>query len=193
MANFNIAYNITIEYEGGYSNDHDDMGGETYKGISRVYHPNWVGWSIIDKLKNYQDFPINLENNKELDELVREFYKDTYWNLFLGDDLTEQIIANELFDTSVNMGVNRAIKFLQKGLNLLNRNQQNYDDIVEDGKFGSKTYKALSMYLIMNDAGYLYKVLNILQGMHYINCMTESTTQEKYARGWLKRVEFIKN
>jgi len=193
MANFNTAYNITLGHEGGYSNDPDDVGKETYKGISRRYHPDWEGWVIVDEAKNSTDFPNNLESDSRLDEMVKLFYKSTYWNLFWGDELSEQELANELFDTSINMGTNRAVKFLQKSLNILNRNQQSYEDIVEDGQFGQNTYRALSMYLAMDGIDYLYKVLNILQGMHYINYMTESPTQEKYARGWLKRVEFIKN
>ncbi|GAJ23902.1 unnamed protein product, partial [marine sediment metagenome] len=40
-----------------------------------------------------------------------------------------------------------------------------------------------------DDLSYLLKVMNILQGMHYIEYMRKSPTQEKYARGWLKRVK----
>ncbi len=35
MANFNNAFNLVLKNEGSYSNDPDDPGGETYKGISR--------------------------------------------------------------------------------------------------------------------------------------------------------------
>jgi hypothetical protein len=35
--------------------------------------------------------------------------------------------------------------------------------------------------------------MNILQGMHYINYMQKSPIQERFARGWLERVAFIKN
>ncbi|KKK46716.1 hypothetical protein LCGC14_3162480, partial [marine sediment metagenome] len=38
MALFTEAYEITLQHEGGYSNDSDDVGGETYKGVSRRYH-----------------------------------------------------------------------------------------------------------------------------------------------------------
>ena len=37
MADFNIAFEITMGHEGGYSFDKDDAGGETYRGISRRY------------------------------------------------------------------------------------------------------------------------------------------------------------
>ncbi|KKL21999.1 hypothetical protein LCGC14_2439810, partial [marine sediment metagenome] len=101
-------------------------------------------------------------------------------------------IANEVFDTAVNMGVARSVKFLQSGLNLLNRNQINYPDIVEDGKFGRATMNALNSYSYMDDESHLLKILNILQGMHYIEYAKKSATQERYMRGWLKRVTVSK-
>jgi lysozyme family protein len=193
MANFNEAYDITLGHEGGYSNDPDDVGGETYKGVARAYYPNWVGWTIIDDSKSINNFPNNLRGNTALDAMIREFYKDNYWNLFWGDQIPNQEVANELFDTGVNMGVGRAVKYLQKALNVLNRNQKNYGDIVEDGGFGVNTMTALNQYLAIDDESYLVKVINILQGMHYIDYMTKSPTQEKFARGWLKRVSINKN
>lgn len=41
MAEFNIAFQKTLTHEGGYVNDPEDSGGETYKGISRNNHKNW--------------------------------------------------------------------------------------------------------------------------------------------------------
>ncbi|RYD50653.1 MAG: hypothetical protein EOP52_13405, partial [Sphingobacteriales bacterium] len=35
MADFLTAYKRTAVAEGGYANDPDDLGGETYKGIAR--------------------------------------------------------------------------------------------------------------------------------------------------------------
>jgi len=188
MADFNMAYAITMAYEGNYSNDSDDVGGETYKGIARKYHPNWQGWPIVDAQKLYPNFPECLENLFELQQLVKNFFKTTYWDVIRGDDIMDQNIANEMFDTSVNMGVKRAVKYLQSGLNILNRNQQNYPDIVEDGSFGPITFRTLQKYLSIDSNEYLLKVMVILRGMHYIEYMRKSLTQEKFARGWLKRV-----
>lgn len=188
MALFYIAFNITMEHEGGYANDPDDVGGETYKGISRRYHPSWQGWGIIDDAKSSSNFPNSLRIYETLNSQVKGFYKANYWDRFEGDRIISQNIANELFDTAVNMGMSRAVKFLQTGLNLLNRNQTNYSDIVEDGKFGPATMNALTSYSYMDNEIYLLKILNILQGMHYINYMTKSPIQERFARGWLKRV-----
>ena len=193
MSNFDEAYDITLDHEGGYTNDPVDVGGETYKGVARKYYPNWIGWVIIDAAKTEPGFPNNLRGNDNLDALIRQFYRENYWNLFCGDEIPNQKVANEMFDTGVNMGVGRAVKYLQKGLNVLNRNQKNYADIVEDGGFGPNTIAALNKYLSIDEESFLVKVMNILQGMHYINYMTKSPTQERFARGWLKRVSISKN
>lgn len=193
MANFLIAYDITLGHEGGYGNDPDDVGGETYKGISRAYNPSWSGWILIDNLKTKPGFPQTAYDSSELDLSVKRFYKSNYWDANLLDRVTDQDIANEMFDTGVNMGVARAGRFLQEALNLLNKNGSIYGDIVEDGKVGPNTLRALDACLTYRGNTYLYKIMNILQGEHYINYMSQSPTQEKYAYGWLKRVEFIKS
>jgi lysozyme family protein len=192
MANFNKAFNKTLKHEGGYSNDPDDVGGETYKGVARRYHPSWQGWYVVDKCKHKPDFPDNLKSEIELDVLVKNFYKANYWDVNLLDEFTSQELAEEMFDTGVNMGVGRAAKYLQKALNLLNKNGSVYADIAEDGAVGSNTLKALGACVMYRGDEYIYKIMNILQGMHYIKYMTKSPTQEKYAYGWLKRVNFIK-
>lgn len=192
MANFNYAYMKTMGHEGGYANDPDDAGKETYKGISRKYHPNWEGWRIIDSYKSSSNFPNNLRNDHNLDSMVKSFFKKEYWDTVKGDDIRDQFVAEELFDTSVNMGHDRASKFLQQALNLLNNNGKRYSDISEDGVIGPNTLRTLETYLSLKDRSYLLKIMNILQGSHYIDYMRRSPNQEKYAFGWLKRVEIKK-
>jgi lysozyme family protein len=193
MALFLEAYEITLKHEGGYDNDPDDVGGETYKGVARDYYPSWPGWAVIDDAKSYPNFPDNLTHDTELNSMIKDFYRANYWDRFWGDQFSNQNIANELFDTAVNMGVSRSVKFLQTALNLLNRNKLNYPDIDEDGVFGHKTMNALNSYLYLDKDIYLLKIMNILQGMHYINYMKSSPNQEKFARGWLKRVTITKS
>ena len=190
MQNFKEALDKTLVYEGGYANDEDDAGGETYKGISRRYNPSWYGWNIIEKVKleTPEEFPRNLDDNIELQKLLADLYKQLYWDRFWGDAIPSHEITEKLFDISVNLGVKRAVIYLQEGLNLLNRNQKNYNDIGMDGVFGKNTLKVLINYLDSDKPDSLLKIISILQGMHYIDYMRRSPKQEKYARGWLKRV-----
>jgi lysozyme family protein len=182
MADFNKAFDKTMGHEGGYVFDPDDAGGETYRGISRKYNPHWSGWVIIDKTR--PNFP-----NHELDALVRQFYKVGYWDINKLDNFP-QTIADEMFDTGVNMGTGRASKFLQECLNYLNRGDSLFNDLVVDGDVGPATMKALSK--VVGDEEILLTMLNVCQGRHYMKYMKQSPTQEKYARGWFKRVKLSK-
>lgn len=192
MADFLPAFQLTLEHEGGYVFDKDDAGGETYQGVARRYHPGWGGWVIIDQIKQQAQsrraLNKQLRENVQLQKQIQAFYKQFYWDRFQGDLIPVQELAEELFDSGVNMGVHRAVQFLQEGLNLLNRNQQNYQDILEDGESGPKTLKTLNCYLATDPPEHLLKIMNVLQGGHYIDYMRKSPTQEKYARGWLQRV-----
>ncbi len=191
---FDKAYEITRIHEGGYVNDPDDMGGETYQGISRRYHPSWPGWSIIDAQKRNPDFPLHLNELTGLQVDVEMFYRANFWDWFWGDDVSElePDIAYEMFDTAVNLGVSRAVGFLQLSLNVFNRNELLYDDLVVDGVFGYKTYLALKSYLRKDHPRFLLKALNVLQGYHYIEFMKQSPIQEKNGRGWFNRVQISK-
>lgn len=51
MANFKEAINKTLKFEGGYVNDPDDSGGETFLGISRVNNKSWKGWKLLINVK----------------------------------------------------------------------------------------------------------------------------------------------
>jgi lysozyme family protein len=193
MANFNISYSKTMGNEGFYADDPDDVGGETWKGIARYYHPTWDGWKIVDYEKAQPNFPAGLKTNIVLEEKVKSFYKANFWDVWLGDGYASQALADEMFDTGVNMGVSRAVNFLQEGLNLLNRNQIMYKDLVVDGKFGNNTFNTLDTFMKTNQTDFLIKIINVLQGMHYIEYMRKSPNQEKFARSWFSRVEFNKS
>ena len=195
MSYFLDAYANTMGNEGGYTNDPDDAGGETYKGISRVYNPSWSGWFTIDCMKNTLAFPDNLDDvtpeTERLNANVKEFYKMSYFDPYRGDDMPYGL-ALEMFDTAVNMGVGRVVKYLQISLNVLNRNESLYPDQVEDGMYGNNSHSCLQTYLEHDTVELIVKVINILQGNHYIEYMKKSPSQEKYARGWFKRVGISK-
>ena len=61
--NFRKAFELVINgYERKYSNDKDDPGGETYKGIARNMNKDFEGWGIIDNLRGNGNFPESLED-----------------------------------------------------------------------------------------------------------------------------------
>lgn len=163
--NFKKAFPELIGIEGRYVNDPDDPGDETKYGISKRSYPH------LD-IKN-----LTLEQAQEI------YYRDFWVELGL-DAIQSYEVAYELFDTSVNMGQGIAARFLQKALNLMNRNQKNFPDLIVDGKIGPIT---LSAYTKVDDA-ILLKVLNGLQFCRYKEICEYDPTQEKYFNGWMKRV-----
>ena len=176
MAEFLIAFKETLDFEGGISNHKLDKGGLTYMGISRRNWPTWEGWPMVNRGATP---PI---------EMVHEFYKVNFWDRISLGAITNQRIANELFDTGVNMHPKIAISLLQKALNLLNRNGKLYPDITVDSILGEKTL-SLTNHHPYPDA--LLKLLNGLQLARYVEICENDPAQEEFLRGWLKRVYLV--
>lgn len=190
MSNFYEAYRITMSHEGGYVNDPDDSGGETYCGIARKYHFEWSGWVIIDKIKATCTLKVNeILPSTILKDKVLEFYKVKFWDINLLDRIHSSKISGELFDTGVNMGTGTAAKFLQEAANLLNKNGRRHPDLIVDGKIGNKTISTINgVYASTRLELALLKTLNGLQFMKYVNICKSRPSQEKFFYGWLNRV-----
>ena len=200
MADFQIAYAITLGHEGLYSNDPNDSGGETYKGISRKHNPTWPGWQHIDNFINVFKLIQGNELNSGLSKIlnlqteVTKFYFDNYWVKAKLNNLP-QPIANEIFDTGVNQGLNRAVSYLQKSLNILNNDQNDYPDIKEDGILGDRTLGIFHAYMKVPKSGRselrnistIVKLLNGLQLNSYINLVVAKPSQERFMYGWINR------
>jgi lysozyme family protein len=192
MADFDKAFEVTMGHEGGYVHDPDDPGGETYKGVARDRHPTWRGWGVIDKKKSEPNFPKNLDGDEDLQECIKEFYKLSFWDRIRGDEISDDDIATELFDTAVNMGVYWASMFLQQTLNLLNKEQRLYSDISEDGAIGRNTLKSLNTLLSYDPPELVLLWLNVFQGCRYSSISKNNPKLEKYMRGWSKRLKVTK-
>jgi lysozyme family protein len=198
MADFETAYYLTNEIEGGYANAPDDRGGETYRGIARKFHPAWQGWKIIDEVKkqtsDVKQINKMLENDSSIQQLIADFYLHEFWIEINGDLIPDQQIANEVYDNAVNMGVNTGSRYLQRTINILNRDQSKnfYDDIKADGDIGPATLDALKKCIRLNGVRRIVNVINGFQMKHYIEQMEKYPAQEKWV-GWFDRVEVTWN
>lgn len=117
MAKFEVSFDKVVFKEGGYVDDPDDKGGETYMGISRKNNPLANFWKDVDKRK--KDFGTNgmtgyLKSCGHITIEVRNIYRYSYWNPLLLDDIPSQRLADQLFDDAVNRGVRAAIKLARK-------------------------------------------------------------------------------
>ena len=118
MASFDKAFDLIIFHEGGYVNDKDDAGGETYMGISRRAHPNALIWDIIDKVtkktKVVKEINKELRKNNELTLLIKAIYKSDYWMPLSLNKEKSQRVANQIFDNAVNRGVSATKKLIER-------------------------------------------------------------------------------
>jgi murein DD-endopeptidase MepM/ murein hydrolase activator NlpD len=132
---FKIAMQFSMRWEGGYSNDAKDRGGETKYGISKNAYPH----EDIKKLT--------------LSKAV-DIYKKDYWDK-LNLDVYKPKAAIVLMDIAMNHGIGRAKQWISLAGDadaLLNRRVQFYHKIVQ-----------------------------------------KDPTQAKFLKGWLNRVNSLRN
>ena len=192
---------FTSSAEGAFANRKADKGGVTYKGISQVYNPKWVGWNIINRyLDKYPELKIPYEGkppasihklnfelnvNEELEYLIYDFYYENYYKK-VGADRIGGKLAVVLFDISVLQGLRRASKSLQKCLNIWFKT-----NLVVDAVIGSGTIKVLND--VIQDKG-LEAVLDRLIYEMKDNLVEASKINENivFLDGWMNRVENIR-
>lgn len=196
---FNDAFDLTINIEGGYANNAADRGKETIFGISRANWPDWAGWHIVDEIK--KEYPRAqwdslFESTTNLKLMVSSFYFKNFWTPAQCGKFPK-LIANELFDTSVNMGITAGGKCLQQALNKLNRNQKDFPDLEVDGKIGEKTVSAFRSYMSTKKMAsrnqltlteWVLKWMNYFQMKVYDELSKEHPDQEVFIPGWTNRV-----
>lgn len=120
-------------------------------------------------------------------ELAFRMYDDKFWVKIKGDELLyiSPMIAEEAFDTAVNMAPRVAVEFLQRSLNVLNNLEKLYSDIKVDGGIGDLTIAALKGHMRVRDGKVLLKAMNCLQGNFYIELSERRPKDEKFTYGWL--------
>lgn len=172
MADFKKAYEMLIENEGGYANNPNDKGGETYKGIARKYWPDWSGWITVDEYKSKQNFPISLEVNAELQKMVENFYKENFWDKVYGDSILENEIAFSIFDFAVNAGISTSVKLMQKAIGT-----------ADDGIIGKQTLSLINSV----DKELFNAKFAIEKIKKYVRIVENDKSQGVFLLGWVKR------
>ena len=172
---FQNALSATMKREGGFSDHPDDRGGATRFGITEAVARRF---GYVGSMADYPQTEAN------------RVYKLQYWDTLHLDevDAISEDIAQELFDTGVNMGIGRAGTFLQRSLNVLNREQQDYPDLTADGIVGPATIYALRSFIERRKAQgelVLMRALDGLQRAAYIEIAEKNKTQEAFVFGWL--------
>lgn len=162
-----------IKVEGGYSDHPADKGGPTMYGVTQaVARAN--GWQ-----GPMRDMPIAIAQN---------IYRKKYF-IDPGFDrvyLLSPLIAEEMFDTGVNMGTSVPGPWLQRLLNAFNDAKT---DLAVDGAIGPATVTALRLYLNKRGSDgeiVMVRALNCLQGSRYLDLAEKRQQNRAFIYGWLK-------
>jgi lysozyme family protein len=165
-----------IEREGDYVDHPSDRGGPTRWGITQA----------VARAFGYdgpmQDLP---------QDTARAIYRRRYWDEpgFGKVAKVSEVIADELFDTGVNMGTGKAAEFLQRALNALNLRGKVYPDLGVDGRIGSMTVAALAKLLAYRGRDgetVIMRMLNSQQGVRYMDIAESRESQEDFVFGWFR-------
>jgi lysozyme family protein len=174
-ANIDELIEDVIAREGGYVHHPADRGGAT-------------NWGITEAVARRQGYVGDMRHLSRSDAAA--IYQRLYWLKPQFDKVAANApaLAAELFDTGINMGTGTATGFLQRALNALNRECRDYPDLNVDRVIGAATLSALSAFLERRGTGgeaVLLKVVEALQGAHYINIAEARPAQEAFVYGWL--------
>jgi len=96
-------------------------------------------------------------------------------------------LAAYMLDLGVNMGPRWPAYFVQRALNVLNRQGQDYPDVEIDGVFGVLSRAALSAFLVKRGwegGGVLMSMVRAQASVRYIEIAEHNPTQETFEYGW---------
>lgn len=174
MADFNIAYNIVRDSEGGYQDYPEDRGNYnslgqlvgTNWGISAPVYETWLGRSVsrVDMIT----MPL---------ATAKKIYRSKFWGSIQGDLIRNQAVANLFFDGRVNHG-KLGVKLMQRVLN-----------VVVDGVVGSQTLAAINR----KSPSYVYSAYKREREQLYRDLANNRPGHDKFLNGWLNRLARFKD
>lgn len=166
---FDRTMRAVFRFEGGLSADKDDRGNKggnvTNLGVTQTAY---------NRYRDRHDLP--RQSTRELTKAeARQLYLEDYWNRASCPELPSYV-ATVHMDTAVNMGVGRANRILQKCLG-----------VPQDGKIGPQTLSAL---YAADEVGVLKDYFAERARLYRV--FSETGNNKKYLKGWLNRLEHLK-
>jgi lysozyme family protein len=156
---FTRAFSSLIQFEGGYSNDTFDRGGETKFGLCKKQYPTLDIKSLT------------------LDQ-AKKIYCQDYWLPYNYDRIKSVKVAEKVFQATVHTGAKQSHLILQRALKAVG-----HKGLIEDGILGIQTLKAV------NEARQecLLPALRSEQAGVYRLLAAVKPEQNKFKVGWLRR------
>ena len=160
--NFEKCLTEVLKHEGGYVNHPKDPGGITNLGVTKKVWEEWVGHEVsADDMKGLTK------------DDVKPLYHNRYWDACKCDDLPAGVDYC-VFDTAVNSGRVRAVKFLQAVVGT-----------VPDGSIGPITLASA------NSRG---KNLTIQQFMDKRDAFLRGLSNfPTFGKGWIRRTTEVRH
>lgn len=155
MADFNTAIGKTLLKEGGakYTETVGDRGGATKYGISQAAYPNL--------------------NIRELTEQqARDIYKRDYWDRVCGDRISDQVVAESIFDFAVNAGPRTSSRITQLALG-----------VDPDGIVGQQTISHINTIATKE----FLTAFALAKVAYYASICNKDKSQSKFLLGWINR------
>lgn len=173
------AWKYTGPIEAGYTNNPADRGGETKFGIT----------ASVARASGYTGPMIDLQPQQ-----AQQIALDQFWRPQRCDELAKrsQALAIEIFDIAFNMWRGAGGLWLQRALNALNREQNDYSDIPCDGNIGDRTLEALDSYFKKRAAERQVAELVLLRMIlaqrvcDYMRQALQIKTAEQFIYGWVR-------
>ena len=164
MANHKILAPFILSHEGEFSNDKNDPGGATMKGVTLATFR-----SIYGQGKTVNDL------KKITTEQWNNIFKKYYWDKCKADLIDNQSVANMLVDFAWHSGVGTAVSIIQKIVG-----------VAADGIMGRVTIGAINNFWRCN-----VSVFDSLKAarMRYLK---GRKNWNAFKNGWTTRVESIK-
>ena len=163
-ADFNAAVAVVLKHEGGYLEDRTT--GEISKfGLTAEFLRS-IG------LPHDRDSIRNLTQEQAI-----EIYREHWWEKYGFERLQDQRVATKFFDLAVNLGPQRATRFLQQALVRCGA------QIEVDGLLGERTIAAANEA----PAECVLNQLRALAAEHYRSLAAKDPKYLPYLKGWLER------
>lgn len=176
ITHFNSVYDSLRKNEGNYSNIPEDLGKETYGGITKKYNKNWYGWKYIELEKKKNGGILDRHYKVEKAELwVKDFYLDI-WVKQGFYKINNFALAYYLFDTRIHHFTSP--KLINRVLVDMGHSKVNItkDEWIED-------------WINNIDPQEFIQKLSQERVKLYYNIVKRNESQRKFLSGWLKRVE----
>lgn len=169
MADSSKLIPFILQWEGGFVNDPDDLGGATNKGIT-------IGAFTEYRKRKGQKAPTVTDLKNISDAEWRDVFKSLYWDRWKADEIKNQSVANIIVDwvwASGSHGIRRPQRLL---------------GVKADGIVGKQTIAALNAM----DAATLFKMIKDDRAKFIDEICRARPKNEKFRKGWMNRINAIR-